>query len=285
MLALLDDQLGDGRAPVRLRLSLLRHGLAERARSWQPLTTTPENRWRSGSLIVLVAWAGFMVGAAGFSKASEHFDQAVPIGSRLLPQYAFTVVAIGGILGGFTVLAGGALTLPAAITYLRTGGWPTIRPHLARAISMSAVTVALTIPLVVWAHRLSDPQRNGADIVYSISFLAWVALCITSLACWTAVAVAIGRRVELQRSTLRLEAALATALAAIMGIVVAASVVWWAAIASVAPWFLHGTTANTTGSSYNIPLTIAVLTMLGATVLGIVGTIQLHHRRHLDACS
>jgi hypothetical protein len=285
MLALLDDELGDDRAPMRLRLSLLRHGLTERARSWQPLTTTPENRWRTGSLTVLVAWAGFMVGGAGFSKASEHFDRAVPIGSRLLPQSAFTVVAIGGTLGGLIVLAGAALALPAAVAYVRTGGWPTVRPHLVRAVTVSAGTVALTIPLVVWAHRLSEPQRNGADIGYNIAFLAWVALCIASLACWTAVAVAVGRRVDLPRLTLRFEAALATALTATMSIVVAASVVWWVAIASAAPWFLDGTAVNATGSSYSIPLTVAVLTMLGATVLGIGGTIQIHHRRDPDAHS
>jgi hypothetical protein len=278
MLALLDDELGDGRPPIRLWVSLVAHGLTERTHGLRRLSTAPEKRWQSGSLVVLVAWSAFMVGGAAFSKASEHFDQALPIASRRLPDYAFTVVAIGGVLGGCIVLVGAALAVPAFINYLRTGGGPTIRPHVARALVVSALTAMVTIPLTHWAHQLTDVQRNGANTGYGIAFLGWVALCIASLACWTAVAFAVGRNVDLQRSTVRLEAALATALTAVMGLVVCASIVWWASIASDAPWFFRGAPTGTTGSSFSISLAVAVIAMLAATVLGITGTAHIHKR-------
>ena len=51
--------------------------------------TGAKRRWRDGSLLVLVAWATFMVGGAAFAKATEHFDQAVPAGSRMVPEVGF----------------------------------------------------------------------------------------------------------------------------------------------------------------------------------------------------
>jgi hypothetical protein len=280
MVVLLEDQLGDGRAPVRLRLSLVRHGLAERARECNPFPVagSRDARWRRGSLVVLVAWAAFMVGGAGFSKASEHFDQAVPAGSRLLPDLAFTIVAIGGVFGGCLVLAGAALAMPAFVVYLRAGGWPTVAPHFVRAVAVSAAAIGATIPLLVWAHRLSDTQRDGANSVYSVAFLGWVLLGALALSCWTTVAVSIGRHVELPGSILRLQAALATAVTATMLVTCVAGFTWWAAIAHEAPWLLHSTAAGTNGSPFNLPLTLALAVMVTATTLGLTGARQIHHR-------
>jgi hypothetical protein len=173
--------------------------------------------------------------------------------------------------------------VPAFVAYLRAGGWPTVKPHFVRALAVSVAAVAATIPLLAWAHRLSDTQRNGADTVYSVAFLGWVLLGMLTLSCWTTVAVSVGRHVDLPGSILRLHAALSTALTATMLVTCIAGLTWWTAIARHAPWLLHGTTPGTNGSPFNLALTLAIAIMVAATTLGITGVKQIHYRPTHDS--
>ena len=240
-----------------------------------------EARWRDGSLLILVAWAAFMVGGVAFAKAMEHFDQAVPPGSRLVPEVAFKVVAVGGILGGCLVLGGAALAVPACVSCLRAGGARVVKPHVRRALALTTLSVAATVPLVVWAHRLNDAQRNGASTAYEIAFVGWALVCVVTLGAWTATAVTVGRHADLRRSTMRAEAALATTLTVVMVSVLVASVTWSAAVATSAPWFLRGAPVGSRGSALDLPVTgplaPALVVMFFAAVGGIIGTVHMHN--------
>ncbi len=281
VLAFLDDEFGDGRVPLRTQLSFLTHGVAERLRAGDGAGELGgrELRWRDGSLRVLVAWAAFMVGGAGFAKAAEHFDHAVPVGARSLPEGAFTVAMLGAVVGGCMVLLGGVLALPAFVIFVRAGGWPRVRRHFVRAVAVSAVAVAVTVPLVVWAHRLSEQARNGADASYAAAFAVWVVLGVVVLASWTSLAVAVARRVDLRVQVLRLEARLATAVTAAMLAVTLAALVWWAAVARSAPWFLHGAPAGTHGSAFDLPLSLSLFVMVVASALAVAGASRIRVRR------
>lgn len=262
MLALIEDEIGAGDPGLGLRFSLAGHGLAERARGAGVVgpSTSRETDLRGGALLVLIAWAAFVVAGAGYSKAAEHFDAAVPFGAHPVPQVAYDVVFAFGVLGGILVFVGAAIALPGFLRLLRTGAWPAMRRHVARASALSVITAGLVIPLATWAHHLSDHQRNGGSVLYSAAFLAWAALAVASLMLWTAVAVAVGRRVELSPRALRVEAGLALVLAAAMVAVTAASVVWWIGMAVYAPSFVNG-----------LSLTIAVAVMLVGLALSGVG--------------
>jgi len=266
-LALIDDELGEGEPGVGLRLSLVGHGLVERLRGTQFARPSPseDSARRGGSLLVLVAWAAFMVGGAGFSKAAEHFDAAVPPRAHILPQVSFDVVVIAAVLGGLLVVAGAAIAIPALLRLVWAGRWPELRGHVVRAGLVTAATVALTIPLSLWAHNLSDAQRNGASTGYGMAFLGWVVLGVASLALWTAVAVAVGRRVELSERALRVEGGLAIALALLMVVITAAAATWWGAMAVYAPSFLSGRSSGTAASAFDLPLVVAV----GVMVVGL----------------
>jgi hypothetical protein len=271
MLALLEDELGERQPGLRLRLSLLRHGLAERARQTQLPKPSPteESALRGGALLVLVAWAAFIVGGAGFSKAAEHFDTAVPLRRHMVPQLTFDVVLVAAVLGGLFVVMGAAIAVPGFLRLVRAGRWPELRPHVVRASAVSVTTIALTIPLAVWAHTLSDHARNGGSTGYGVAFLTWVALGVASLALWTAVAAAVCRRVELSRRALRAEAALAIGLAVLMVIITAATATWWAAMAVYAPSFLSGGSSGTATSTFDLPLTFSVaLMVVGVAISG-----------------
>ncbi|MBV8561089.1 MAG: hypothetical protein JO050_09955, partial [Acidimicrobiia bacterium] len=178
LLALIEDDVGEGKPDFRLRLSLVGHGLAERIREAGSARPSPseDRALRGGSLVVLVAWAAFIVGGAGFSKTAEHFDAAVPAQTHILPQLSFDVVVIAAVLAGLVVVAGAAIAVPAFVRLVWAGRWPELRGHVMRAGLVTATTVALTIPLSLWAHTLTDSQRNGASTGYGMAFLAWVAL-------------------------------------------------------------------------------------------------------------
>jgi hypothetical protein len=273
MLALIEDEIGADDPALRLRLSLVGHGLAERARGAGVAgpSTSRVTDLRRGALLVLVAWSAFMVAGAGYAKAAEHFDAAVPVGAHALPQIAYDIVVAFGVLGGVLVLVGAAVALPGFLRILGAGAWSALRGHVVRASALSAITVTLVIPLEMWAHQLSAHQRNGGSLGYEAAFLTWVAFAVVSLTLWTAVAVSVGRRVDLSRRAVRAEAGLALGLAAVMGVVTAASVVWWVGMAVYAPTFLTGQPAGTGSALFDLPLLVAVGVMLAGLALSTVG--------------
>jgi hypothetical protein len=273
MLALIEDEIGAGEAGLRLRLSLVGHGLAERARGAGVVgpSASRDADLRRGALLVLAAWCSFMVAGAGYAKAAEHFDAAVPVGLHPLPQVAYDVVAAFGALGGVLVLVGAVVAGPGFLRMLRAGAWPRLRRHVLRASVVSGFAAVLVVPLALWAHHLSDHQRNGGSVLYGAAFLAWAALGVASLVLWTAVAVAVGRRVELSARALRAEAGLAVGLAAAMVVVTVASVVWWAGMAVYAPSFLTGQQGGTASAVFDLPLIVAVGLMVCGLALSSVG--------------
>jgi hypothetical protein len=273
LLALIDDEIGDSDPPFRLRLSLARHGLTERARGAGLVgpSASRESDLRRGFLLVLIAWSSFVVAGAGYSKAAEHFQAAVPAGSHTLPSVAFDIVVAFGVLGGILVLVGAAIAAPGLFRLLRDGAWPGLRRHAMRAIAVSAGAVAAVVPLALWAHHLSDNQRNGGSVGYSAAFLAWATLVVISIALWTAVAVAVGRRVHLSPPALRAEAALAIGAAAAMVVVALAIAVWWAAMAIYAPPFLSSARPGAVSAAFNLPLDAVAAVMLFGLAVSSVG--------------
>jgi hypothetical protein len=108
-------------------------------------------------------------------------------------------------------------------------------------------------------------QRNGHDGAYAAAVGFSAVLLFASFIAWTVAAVAVARRLDLSRRVLRLETFLATAVTACMAAVTAATVVWWAALASAAPWFLAGRPTGSTASP-------AAPALIGATILMLLST-------------
>jgi hypothetical protein len=104
-----------------------------------------------------------------------------------------------------------------------------------------------------------------------VLFLVWTALIIITLASWTVVAVAAGRRIELSKAVLTTEAILAAAVAVAMLTMVVAVAFWWSAMATDAPAFLHASPAGLPGSSWDILLVATVALMAVATGTAAVG--------------
>lgn len=264
------------RAPVRIWSNVALAGWRERLRA-SGLTgddVPPGERSRAGTLLVLCAWALFVIGGMIVQKASEHWQSATPASSQGLPAGAFDALVVAAALGSVLVLAGVACVCPSLVAFMRGGGWREIRGVVLRASLVTVPTVAVTVALLVWAHRLSSEQRNGHDSAYLLGFGAWGLLIVACLVAWTVAGVATARRLAFSASLLRLEAWLAAAVSATMAAMTIATAVWWAAVASAAPWFFTGRPVGTSTSALVPQLLLAMLLMLIATPLAIAGALR-----------
>jgi hypothetical protein len=277
LVVLMEDHTGQQRPTFKVKLSLAWAGLRERAHQSGLIGVqlSPPERARAGSLLVLCAWTAFVLAGASFSKASEHFAQALPVGSQAIPRGAFDVVAVLGLIGATLVAIGTIAAVPAFVQFLHAGGWSSIRRHVLRASVLAVTAVGAVIPLSVWAHHLNELQRNGGDGLYSGAFVVWALLVSGTLAQWTSAGVVAARRIDLARRILHFEAILAVAVAGTMVVITAAAALWWGAMASDAPWFLQGTAPGTSSSPFNVQLALTMALMLASVLVAGYGVMRV----------
>jgi hypothetical protein len=277
LLALTDDEWGDQTPSFRYRRDIARAGLRERLHATGLVGPGADaaTRLRSGSLLVLSTWTLFAIAGLGFQKTSEHFARAVPLAAGTTSQDAFNTVLLLAVISLAAVLAGFAATLPAAVLFFRSGGWHHVRRHALRSLIASVLVVATVIPLSLWAHTLTELQRNGADDVYSWALSAWALLAALSLASWTSTAIAVALRLDLSCRVLRVEGLLAVLVTGSMAAITAATAVWWSALAAQASWFLAGTPAGTSSTGVSSTMVTIVSLMTIAVVLATVGVVRI----------
>lgn len=243
---------GGGRIPWRVRLDVGAGALRERLRAAGLAgDPPPAERTRAGILLVLCAWALFVVGGVGVQKFAEHWQAATPVGDRALPAAAFDVLLVVAAAGSALVLAGVALATPALVRFLRAGGWPLVRGRIL-------VSAALTAAAGCCAGGLAV----RGSIVLAAAAVVLMACCLVA---WTVAAVACARRVHLSQRLLAVESALATGVTLAMAAMTVATAVWWAALAGRIREVFAG------GSVVPPQLLVALVLMLIATAAGGVG--------------
>ena len=271
--ALIIDMTDGRRVPWRVRADVVGGGVRERLRAAGLTGDGPAPiRVRGGAVLVLWAWALFILGGAIVGKSTEHWRSALPAGAgHRAAAAAFGVLMGGAMLTGVVVLAGIAVALPTMLGWLRDGGWRQIRGPIVTAAWLSAAVVAATSGLVASAHGLNAHARNGHDDAYGIAFAAWAALCAATLLAWTSAAARTARHLALTPRTLRWQARLACAVAVGMAMMAAATLVWWMVVADAAPDALAGGSDGGHPSAIAAPLVVAIVFMLSATTLGAIG--------------
>ncbi len=268
---LIVETSGGGRVPWRTRLDVLLAGTRERIRSAGLAPDgSPADRVRGSALVILCAWALFVLGGMIVGKSSEHWQDAVPSHSGALASVAYTVLIAAALCGSALVIGGVAAAVPSFARLLRRGGWRQVRRPLGRAALAAAALAAATAALALWGGSLDAHQRNGGDTAYAIGFVVWALGVAATIATLTAAAVAIANRLELSNRVLRVQTWLGAGTAVAMAAIGAATVVWWlaVAVAGAAPWFLSGRTAAAGGSALSPQLLAAVAMMAVGTLLG-----------------
>ena len=281
LLTLLEDQWGAGPIPLGHRASLAWAGLRERShQSGLVGDAAPQAvRQRSGSLMVLVAWAGMTIAGAIVAKSAEHFAVAMPPSSRGPAQLAYDVVAIAGVLGTLLVGVGALVALPALGRLLRGGRWRHVRGGILRALGATLGTGVVTLGVSVWGHHLSGAARNGANPRYAGAAVALGVLAIVTIALWSAAAIKVALAIDLSARVLRTESALALAVGVAALFVTLGSLAWWYEVASHAPWFLQGTARGVAASPWSTHLASATVIMLVALTVASWGLSRVMSKR------
>jgi hypothetical protein len=273
----MEDERGGAPPPLRYRWAIARAGLRERAYASGLVGqgTDAATRLRSGSLLVLATWTLFVIAGIGFQQTAEHFAQAVPLTALPSSQDAFNTVAIFALISLGAVLIGVAATLPTALEFLRMGGWPHVRRHVFRALVANAMVLATVVPLSLWAHQLTELQRNGGDGAYSWAVTTWGLLVALALASLTTAAIAFAKRLTLSRAVLRVEGIMAIVVAASMVTIVGATGSWWDTLATHAPWFLQGSSVGTPLTSVSSTMVEIESIMSIAVLCAIAGVVRI----------
>jgi hypothetical protein len=206
LLALLEEQ------PLtwRVRADVVVSGLRERVRG-------------SGRapLRVLWAWSLFVVGGVAFQKTSEHWQVVVPGSERALPSAAFHVVQAAALVGGLAVLAGVALSLPAFLRDLRSGGWAVLRVPILAAATATAIAAGALAGRAQFGHEV-----RGTSV--------FVAFALVALFAWTYAATHAARRLP----PLPAHSYLALTASATMVVMTVSAAVWFGAVTTQAPSFV-----------------------------------------------
>jgi predicted membrane protein len=290
LVTLLADTYGTGAVPLRCRLSLARAGTVERLRQagLAGAATAPADGVRAGALLVLWAWAVFVVAGAGFAKSAEQWRSALPPHDALLATVGFDSVFVGALAGAAIVAAGAVLCARALAQAVRVpGGWAALRRP---ALVSAGVTL---VALAVFAAALSRAHRFGSGYVEApapyqqgnphMTVLAWLVLAFgllvsAAIAAWTATLTAAVRRIELTGSLVRSGGLLALALAAVMAVILAGTVLWWATLAARAPWFFDGAPPGAPGALVTPPYLVVGVLMTAGFAMAVIGA------RRVAAC-
>ncbi len=266
------DMSEGGRIPWRLRADVVAAGGRERLRAaGLGDGERPADRVRSGTGLVLWAWALFVAAGAIVQKTSEHWEGALPTGSHPLAGGAFATLLYVAVATAILLAAAVAWAAPRLVELVRAGRAPGLRRRALIAAGATLVLAAATLALVLWARGLSGRQRDGHDTAYAVGFLAWAALGAACLIASTAAIARAARCLELRPVALRRQAGLTAAVAGAMAVMTAATATWWASVGAAAPAALTGGGASAHPTALVPRLVLALALMLLATALGGAG--------------
>ena len=269
-----------GSIPLRARLGLARAGLTERAREAGVLGPAggPSGRVRGGSLLVLCAFALFVVGGAMFAKFTDQWSGATPRKDLRLPTTGFDIVVVAAVVAGALVLMAAAVVVPALVRLVRAGHWHEVRGPVVRAGVAGVVAAAFFGGTVGWSRDLSVHDRNGGLAAYSDLFVVLCLAAVVAIALGTAAAVAVARKVELGERTVRALGLLALGDAAALVLIFGGVIAWWAAEAAHAPTVMaNGIGNGVVFASDAVPPTLlaAGLLMLAGLALAAAGSVRV----------
>lgn len=275
--AYVDDELDGKRPTFGFVLSIAMGAVRERGHRSGLLGAdhAPPEQSRAGALLVLCAWSVFMFAGASFSKLSEHSARALPAGAGSLSRVGFDIVAACGAVGTVLVALGACVALPTFVRFLRTGGWEVARERIRTALALTTCVLVVIVSLSLWAHHLTSGQRNGGDNLYSAAFVTWAILIALTLASWDRVAVLSVTKMALSPRILRVEALLATAISLLMVAITVGAALWWANVATNAPWFLQGARVGTSVSPFTSNLIVTMALMVVAAGAGAFGAARI----------
>jgi hypothetical protein len=273
LLALIEDSYGTQTPPLRCRLALMRSGATEWSRELglTGSTASQSERIRAGTLVVLWAAALMLVAGLEFANISQGWRRAVPTASRGLPTVAYGLVVVAATAAVLVALAGAVMWVGPLARFLQDGGWAKVRRPVMRSAVPTAVTIGLFMTMRVWSRNLDAHQRDGGYLPYGVVAIALGVAVAASVFSWAATATGALRGIDPVPTVVRRSGRIAIGLAALMAAIAAGTVVWWAALAARAPWFLGGTSRGAHGTVAPAFLVLAEVAIFAAAGVAAAG--------------
>ncbi len=142
-------------------------------------------------------------------------------------------------------------------------------------MSATLATAVVGGGLVLWAHHLTQHQRNAGFGWYQFVFVIVAILFTTTIAMWAAAAVTTARRLDIGLTQLKFDGVLAVLVGVCMPVMTAAAAVWWGSMATTAPWFLAGTPTGSSPSPVALNLIGVLIVMTIASGAGVFGVLRV----------
>jgi len=187
---MVEDSLDGERPGRRLRLSVARAGLRERAHQAR-LAGQKALRRHFTSRWGIFLTAGFLL-----PILPNEFKAPPPPGRAWQATAALDVLMAIAAFTGLALLAGTLAAVPAFVRYVRVGGWPEIRRRTAWTAGATAVAGGALAGLVL-ASRAQSFSRLNESWVYLAGVLAADLALVVALWLWTSLVTAMAKRLDL----------------------------------------------------------------------------------------
>ena len=248
LVALIQDNLDEGRPAWRLRLSVIGGGLRERFRQARHATAASltssawHNRW--GTIVVAGLVCGLVAGDLTSSASAAGAWQGVALDAVL------AAVAVTGAV----VLADGLLALPALVRFLRAGGWPKIRRRAGWAAGATAAAGGGLAGLVLVSGS-HPPAQVNASWAYWADVLATVLAMAAAIGLWAAAATATARHLTLAPRVRAAQLVLGAIIPTAVSTMLITLALWWSATQDSVTMFVLAM-ANLAAASAGTPVKI-----------------------------
>jgi hypothetical protein len=214
---LVGDLRDDGRSPATMTFDLLRGAAAAWCRARRGFIMS--ERSRQALTTVLWSWVAFAATAAWFGHdlgiyPSRSMAQQIAATHQIVPDAYHVLLGVG--------IVGLAATAIAAVPFALEAG------RYAREHHRNSIFALMAVPLLAVGIWL-----GGAELLYGAKStsgmtlaVAWLLLGLAGIAASTQAVISIVRTCEFSRTTWRIGAAAATAVAASMLVGTGATIVW-----------------------------------------------------------
>jgi hypothetical protein len=189
--------------------------------------------------VSVAGWVAVVVAGLIFSKATEHWQGYSYGTTKNIASVGYTIVEVTGIASGLVVAALVCIALPDAVRAAIGHRAPRAVKASLLAGAIAMVTMIALAVITPWAHRLSEPQRNGGAALYGAMWLVVAVLLVLTLLAGFRAAAAWARERCWSDRTLRVASWVSVAVSTTVVVTVAGIGVWWAAVASGALGYFH----------------------------------------------
>jgi hypothetical protein len=235
LLALIEDTLDEGQPTWRLRLGLAWGGLRERGhQAWHAAKAVAAKR-----STMVSRWLTAVVAGSILANLPQQLKTSPPPARAGQASMALDALAAVAVVACLMVLAGGLAALPAAVRFLRTGGWPKIRRRVVWAAGATGPAAGGLAALFLTLRSQPIGHLN-LSLAYSLGLIATALALAVTIGLWASAAAVTARYLKLTPRVRTAELVLGSVTSIALGVAVSTNSFWLSATQASVPWLIVG---------------------------------------------